>query len=117
MYHTKNQQLWNLISSIYEQIGFINPYNLNISSFGNFHGKACLLRGYRVDTFDGDNSLSLIISKEYSIVESKSSYTITLMKNGQTYRQTQQELIYKIVDVEIIPKLRDIKLEHLIADI
>lgn len=108
MYHTKNQQIWNLISSIYEQIGFINPYNLNISSFDNW---------YRVDTFDGDNSLSLTISKEYSIVESKSSYTITLMKNGQTYRQTQQELIYKIVDDEIIPKLRDIKLEHLITDI
>lgn len=111
MYHTKNQQIWNLIRSIHESVNFIDhfyPYNLNIDSQDNW---------YRVDTFEGDDSLSLTIYKEYSIVESKSSYTITLMKNGQTYRQTQQELIYKIVDAEIIPKLRDIKLEHLITDI
>ena len=108
MYHTKNQQIWNLTRSVHESVNFIDhfyPHDVDIESKDNW---------YRVDTFDGDNSLSLTISKEYSFVESKSSYILNLIKNGQTYRQTQQELIYKIIDVEIIPKLRDIKIEHLI---
>lgn len=111
MYHTKNQQIWNLISSIHESVDFSEnfyPYDLSIDSRDNW---------YRLDTFEGDNSISLTISKEYSIVESKSSYTITLMKNGQTYRQTQQELVYRVIGNEIIPKLRDTKLQHLISDI
>lgn len=122
-YNQDPKILWYLIQSCYNSIssdnylfrkieslgsGFILSENINIESHDNW---------YRVDVISGENSISLTIEKEYSLTESKSKYVIKLMKNGQSYRQTQQELIWKVINSEIVPNLRNIILEEIVSDI
>lgn len=98
-----NHNLWILIQAAYNSNNYY--HNVSIESYDNW---------YRVDKYYGENSVSLKILREYSIVHSSCEYNIELMKNGQKYRQTQYELIQKIIEQEFIPLLREIKIDQLI---
>ena len=98
-----NHQLWILIQDAYNSNNFYQ--NISIESYDNW---------YRIDKYYDDNSISLKILREYSIVHSSCEYKIELRKNGQKYRQTQYELIQKVIDQEFVPIFREIKLDILL---
>lgn len=110
-FEQERKKIWNLIQSCYNSVDFENqfyPDGINIESQDD---------SYRVDIILGESSISLTIEKRYLITQSDCHYVIKLMKNGQWYRQTQQELIWKIINQDILPNLRNIVLETVISNI
>jgi hypothetical protein len=106
----ENHQIWNLVQSAYNLVDFKNQFydnNINIESNDNW---------YRVDIIDGWNSISVTVEKNYSIVNSESTYSLKILQNGHQIRQTQKELMDKIIEEHILPKLRNIRLKHFISE-